>query len=134
MVITNIPTKPPSISYKGYLLGVILVYLNPNRKFISPQQAITNWNKAVQSVNLMLDAEKPRIEYKVQRKSSTREWIVRKYINGKLDADSDYFTDNKQDAENTRDYCQKREDEKSTQSFSNSQDSRVSSFISYSDY
>lgn len=36
--------------------------------------------------------------FKLVRKSSTNEWIVRRYINGKLDADSDYFTDDKQDA------------------------------------
>lgn len=38
------------------------------------------------------------IEYKLKRKSATQEWVVRKYVNGKLDPDADYFTDDKEDA------------------------------------
>jgi hypothetical protein len=39
--------------------------------------------------------------FKLVRKSSTNEWIVRTYVDGKLDSDLDYFTDDKQDAIDT---------------------------------
>lgn len=39
--------------------------------------------------------------YKIVRKSSTNEWIVRQYVDGKLDSDSDYYTDSEQDALDT---------------------------------
>lgn len=50
--------------------------------------------------------ENPEIKYEIVKKSSTKEWIVRKYIGGKLDKDSDYYTDDKQDAIDTKDFAE----------------------------
>lgn len=44
--------------------------------------------------------------FKIVRKSSTNEWIVRKYLDGKLDSDSDYYTDDKKDAQDTLAYLE----------------------------
>lgn len=39
--------------------------------------------------------------YKLTRKSSTQEWVVRAYRNGKKYPEADYYTDDKQDAIDT---------------------------------
>jgi hypothetical protein len=51
--------------------------------------------------------ENPEITYKIVRKSSTEEWVVRKYIDGKLDKSADYYTNDKHDAYDTKDFAER---------------------------
>jgi hypothetical protein len=56
--------------------------------------------------------EKDQITYKIVRKPETKEWIVREYVNGKLNPVADYFTDDKQDAQDTMNYLINKDKEK----------------------
>ena len=59
--------------------------------------------------NPFSESEQIPIVYKVKRKSSTNEWVVAAYVNGKFDEDKSYFTDDKQDAIGTMKYMQEKD-------------------------
>lgn len=50
---------------------------------------------------------KNRVEFKLVRKTSTDEWVVKVYIDGKFNEDKSYYTDDKTDAENTKKLMEK---------------------------